>query len=110
MREHRDASRDALDREVWAPFGVSLTRNGRSETAKFLPACKAVPPTTFAVSAKVVGGEPQEVVGDNHPRYMTITNFAHRRQLSKLNILSTVEGFIYFGRLRMLNLTATCGG
>lgn len=42
MREHRDASRDALDREVGAPFGVSLTGNGRSETAKFLPVCKAV--------------------------------------------------------------------
>lgn len=52
MREHRDASRDALDREVRAPFGVSSVGNDRGETAKFLPVCKAVPPTTFVLAVK----------------------------------------------------------
>jgi len=44
------------------------------ETAKFLPACKAAPSTTFTavIVVKVVLGEPQEGIGNNTPRYMTI--------------------------------------
>jgi len=75
-------------REARVPSGI-ISSEGESETAKFLPVCKAVPPTTFALAvkpadlksanAKVVGGEPQEVIGDDHPRYMTIANFTYRR-------------------------------
>ena len=40
----------------------------RGETAKFLPACKAVPSTIFVLKPKVVLGVPLEMTGNDHPR------------------------------------------